>query len=56
MTEALNEYLKDLRARRAELAKDEGLVHRVLADGVEKARAVAIDTLDEVRQVMNMTF
>lgn len=56
VTEALNEYLKDLRARRAELAKDEGLVHRVLANGVEKARAVAIDTLDEVRQVMNMTF
>ena len=56
VTEALNEYLKDLRARRAELAKDEGLVHRVLADGVEKARAVAIETLDEVRQVMNMTF
>ncbi|MFA7482386.1 MAG: tryptophan--tRNA ligase [Vulcanimicrobiota bacterium] len=56
VTEALNEYLKDLRAKRTELAKDETLVRRVLNAGVEKARAVAIETLDEVRQVMNMTF
>lgn len=56
VTEALNEYLKPLRARRAELAQDAGLVHRVLSAGIETARAEAIKTLDEVRTVMNMTF
>lgn len=56
VTEALNEYLKDLRARRAELAKDPEIVTRVLTDGVARARAVAQDTLDEVRTVMNMNF
>ena len=56
VTEALNEYLKPLRAKRAELAEDKELVKRVLESGVEKARAVAIETLDEVRTVMNMTF
>lgn len=56
VTEALNEYLKDLRARRTELAKDKELVSKVLSSGIERARAVAIETLDEVRQVMNMNF
>ncbi|MGE0489220.1 MAG: tryptophan--tRNA ligase [Vulcanimicrobiota bacterium] len=56
MTEALNEYLKPLRERRAELAKDSELVSRVLRRGVEEARAVAQATLDEVRTAMNMNF
>lgn len=56
LTEALNEYLRDLRARRVELAKDPELVTRVLTKGIEIARAEAQKTLDEVRQVMNMNF
>ena len=56
VTEALNEYLKDLRAKRAELAEDKELVTRVLASGIERARGEAIKTLDEVRRVMNMNF
>lgn len=56
VTEALNEELKGLRERRLELAKDPGLVSRVLAQGIERARAVAQDTLAEVRRVMNMEF
>ncbi len=56
VTEALNEYLKDLRERRAELAKDPAIVSQVLRDGIERARAEAKATLDEVRQVMNMNF
>ena len=56
VTESLNEYLKDLRQRRSELRKDPDLVSRVLAKGIEIARAEAQKTLDEVRQVMNMNF
>lgn len=56
VTEALNEYLKDLRAKRVELAKDKELVSRVLNSGIEKARTEAIKTLDEVREVMKMNF
>ena len=56
VTDALNEYLKDLRARRAELAQDPQLVSDVLTKGVEIARAEAQKTLNEVREVMNMNF
>lgn len=56
VTDALNEYLHDLRARRQELAKDPAHVSEVLRRGIERARAVAQDTLDEVRTVMNMNF
>jgi len=54
VTEALNEYLRELRERRAELAQDQGLVERVLRQGIQTARGVAQETLDEVRTVMNM--
>ncbi len=56
VTEALNEYLKEIRAKRLELARDQELVSKVLQSGIEVARAEAIKTLDEVRQVMNMNF
>lgn len=54
VTEALNEELRPLRARRAELEQQPELIRRVLNDGVEKARAIAQKTLAEVRHVMNM--
>jgi tryptophanyl-tRNA synthetase len=54
LTEALNEYLRPLRARRIELAKDPGLVHKVLRRGIEAARQAGQETLAEVRKVMNM--
>ncbi len=56
LTETLNEYLAPLRMRRAELAQDPELVSRVLRKGIEDARKVAIETLNEVREVMNMNF
>jgi tryptophanyl-tRNA synthetase len=52
--EALNESLRDLRAKRLELAKDRAFVTEVLRRGVAQARAVAQETLQEVRRVMNM--
>jgi tryptophanyl-tRNA synthetase len=55
VTDALNEYLREMRERRTELAKDPEIVTRVLRQGVEVAREVAQKTLDEVRDVMNMS-
>ena len=54
LTETLNEYLRPMRQRRTELEADMGYVKKVLNNGVEKAREIAIQTLDEVRSVMNM--
>ncbi|MEV6972303.1 tryptophan--tRNA ligase [Kitasatospora sp. NPDC093806] len=52
VTEAVNEHLRPIRARRAELAADRGHLHRVLRAGAERANAVADATLTEVRSVM----
>ena len=54
LTEALNEELRPLRKRRAELEQQPELIRQVLLEGVEKARAIARQTLEEVRHVMNM--
>ncbi len=54
LTEALNEHLRPLRAKRAELEKQPELIRQVLTDGVKKAREEASKTLLEVRHVMNM--
>lgn len=56
LTEALNEHLRPLRARRAELEGQPELIRKVLEEGVERARAVARVTLEEVRHAMNMDF
>ncbi|WP_030061981.1 tryptophan--tRNA ligase [Streptomyces pyridomyceticus] len=52
VTESVNEYLRPMRARRAELAADRGHLRQVLHDGAERANAVADATLAEVREVM----
>lgn len=52
VTEAVNEYLRPLRARRRDYAADLGFVRAVLAAGNAHANAVADATLDEVRAVM----
>jgi len=36
------------------LEKDESYVRSVLQDGIKKARETAIETLNEVREAMNM--
>jgi tryptophanyl-tRNA synthetase len=56
VTEAVNERLAPLRARRAELAADPGYVAQVLRDGGERAREVAASTLDEVRDAMRTRY
>ncbi|GGN85949.1 tryptophan--tRNA ligase [Actinoplanes lobatus] len=53
VTEAVNEYLAPIRARRAEYARDRAHLRTVLREGNERARAVADTTLAEVRAAMN---
>ena len=54
LTEALNEYLAPMRARRALHQQDPGYVQDVLRRGVARAREEGIRTLKEVRKAMNM--
>ena len=54
LTEALNEELRPLRARRAELEKQPGYIKQILTEGARKAREIAERTLTEVRAAMNM--
>lgn len=56
VTEAVNEYLTPIRARRAEYARDRAYVRRTLREGNERARAVAETTLSEVRAAMNSDY
>ncbi|WP_347814104.1 tryptophan--tRNA ligase [Actinomadura sp. 7K507] len=52
VTDSVNEFLRPIRARRAELTADRTYLRRVLAEGDERANAVAERTLDEVRTAM----
>jgi len=54
LTETLNDYLRPIRAKRAELEKNPDYIRKVLSDGVAHAREIGSKTLDEVRDVMNM--
>jgi tryptophanyl-tRNA synthetase len=47
------EYFRPFRERRKELASDEGLVDKVLADGAAKVRPVVEETLAAVRSAMH---
>lgn len=50
--EVINEYLRPIRERRAQL--DDGTIHEILVDGRERARAVASETMREVRAAMKL--
>ena len=52
--EAVAEYLRPVRERYAELRSDEAELERVLAEGADRARAIASETLAEVRAVMGL--
>lgn len=56
VTEALNERLRPLRARRRELAADPGYLHQVLADGNARARELAGRTLSDVQSLMHTVY
>ncbi len=52
----LEEELSPIRARRAELEKDIPAIYEILRKGTEKARAVAAQTLHEVREAMKINY
>jgi tryptophanyl-tRNA synthetase len=54
LTESLNEYLRPLRKKRAELERNPDYIRQVLVKGISGARNIAKKTLDEVLDVMNM--
>lgn len=56
VTEAVNEHLRSLRVRRAELSTDAGLLRDVLGVGTERASAVASRTLADVHEALGMRY
>lgn len=56
VTDAVNDRLADLRRRRAEFARDEGLVDDVLRRGNAQANTIADETLRTVRTAMGMGY
>ena len=54
VAEAVIELLRPIQARYAELAEDPAEVHRVLEDGADRARAVAVPTLERAKQAMGL--
>jgi tryptophanyl-tRNA synthetase len=55
VAEELNAYLAPVRERYEELRADEAELHGVLDEGAEKARAIASQTLAEVRERMGVS-
>lgn len=56
VTEAVNEALRPIRARRDEALRDPEQLMGYLRAGNERANAVADDTLNRVREVMDMNY
>lgn len=54
-TEALNAYLRPVRERYAQYRSDPAVVRRIIDDGTARTRAIAADTLAEVRRAMKFT-
>ncbi len=54
LVQVLNNLLDPIRKRRSELAKDEGLVEKILEEGTKKARSEAKNTLNSVKSAMNL--
>lgn len=54
LSETLNEYLRPIRAKRRDLETNPDYIKSVLRNGIRDARAVAEQTLSQVRHVMNM--
>ncbi|HWD65539.1 MAG TPA: tryptophan--tRNA ligase [Solirubrobacteraceae bacterium] len=54
VAEAVTDYLAPVRERYAEIRPDEAGLERTLAEGAEKARAIASGTLSDVRDAMGV--
>ena len=56
LAEHLNAFFEPIRQKREELSRDPHVVRDVLNQGNQKAREVAIETLDAVRKAMKMDY
>ncbi len=56
LIDAVQKELQPIRERAKEYENDHGLVKSIVADGCEKAREVARDTLTEVREAMGIEY
>jgi tryptophanyl-tRNA synthetase len=56
LARALNAHLDPIRARRAEVTARPGIVRDILFDGSRKARVVAEQTLDRVREAVKLRY
>ncbi len=54
VADAVVEYLTPVRERYEELRADEARLEEIFAAGAEKARAIALDTLEDVREAMGV--
>jgi tryptophanyl-tRNA synthetase len=54
--EAINAELAPMRERAQAYADDPTLVRNILADGCEKARRLAVETMRDVREAMGLTY
>jgi len=54
VADAVVEYLTPVRQRYPEIREDEAEIERILAEGATKARALASDTLADVREAMGV--
>jgi tryptophanyl-tRNA synthetase len=53
---ALNEFLEPIRTRRAEFASRRGEVREIVLEGTRKGRALAQQTMEEVRTAMKISY
>jgi tryptophanyl-tRNA synthetase len=56
LARALNAHLDPIRARRAEVTAKSGIVRDILFDGSKKARIVAEQTMDRVRDAVKLRY
>jgi tryptophanyl-tRNA synthetase len=54
LAEALNDYLRPIRQRRAMYAADIAQVERIISEGTQRAREVAIETIADVKSAMRL--
>jgi len=55
LIEDLKNFVRPMREKRAEIAKDESLVQKVLAEGKEKAREVASPKMQQVKRAIGVS-
>lgn len=56
LTDSINSYFAPIRAKRQAIVTDQAYLRQVLTQGNEKARSLAVDTLEQVHKNMSMQY